>query len=86
MIAVIITWIVFGFYIFKEYEDSSGTYNYRCEPVFAYLNPVWLYRNYRVNYFGAFLLTLVFNLINPLVTVIYWPCVFIKWITTVGRK
>jgi hypothetical protein len=83
---ILAIWVIIGFAIILGYENSSINYDYRTDPICAYLNPVWLYENYNVNFFGAFLLMLLFNLICPVVTVIYWPCKFIKWITTVGRK
>lgn len=50
------------------------------------LHPVWLYRKFKVNYFGCGLLTLIFNLLCPVVSVVYWLWNFIYFICTVGRK
>ena len=47
------------------------------------LNPIDIYQCFKkVNYFGCFWLTLLFNLICPVVSVCYW---FYK-LCTVGRK
>ena len=49
---------------------------------FETLNPFYVYRNIRVNYFGLIWMTLALNLICPLATVGYW---FYK-LCTVGRR
>ena len=79
-------WCFIGFGIFRTYEDNSTKYSSYHDSPFAYLNPVWIYENYNVNFFGAFILMLLFNLTCPVVTIIYWFCKFIKFICTVGKK
>lgn len=54
---------------------------FRCD-CFQFVNPKWIYQNYKVNKFGAIFLSIVFNLICPIGTVIYW---FYK-LCTVGRR
>ena len=49
---------------------------------FEYLNPMWLYRNFKVNYLGCALLTVTYNLLCPLGAAYYW----LIYICTVGRK
>ena len=49
---------------------------------FEYLNPMWLYSNFRVNYFGCALLTVLHNLLCPLGAAYYW----LIYVCTVGRK
>jgi hypothetical protein len=46
------------------------------------LNPIHIYKDRRVNWFGCFWLTLMFNLLCPVLTFSYW---FYK-LCTVGRK
>ena len=46
------------------------------------LNPIWIYNHTKVNIFGCILLTVLFNVICPIVTFGYW---FYK-LCTVGRK
>lgn len=46
------------------------------------LNPVYIYKNHKVNWFGAFVVALLMNALCPIVSIIYW---FIK-LCTVGRK
>lgn len=46
------------------------------------LNPIYIYKARRVNWFGAFVVALIMNALCPIVSVIYW---FSK-LCTVGRK
>ena len=46
------------------------------------LNPVEVYRHFKVNWFGVIWVTVGFNLICPIVSLCYW---FYK-LCTVGRK
>lgn len=46
------------------------------------LNPIYIYEDHRVNWFGAFVVALIMNAICPVVSVVYW---FSK-LCTVGRK
>ena len=50
------------------------------------LHPSWLYRKFRINYFGCGLLTLIFNLLCPVVSIIHWICEFLYFVCTVGRE
>ena len=47
-----------------------------------YLNPIWIYRTFRVNYLGVLLLTIFHNVLCPLGAMFYWG---VK-ICTVGRE
>lgn len=51
-------------------------------PDFRFVNPIWVYHHYKVNYLGALLLSLMLNLICPFGSLWYW----IKLVCTVGRK
>ena len=72
-IVIFFVWNVVGFIIALLSMDSTG---------FEYVNPCWIYRHYHVNYFGAALLFIVFNLLCPIASFCYW---FYK-ICTVGRR
>ena len=48
---------------------------------FEFMNPVWLYERVSVNVFGAIFLSILFNLLCPIVAIIYW----IYKLCTVGR-
>ena len=75
LIFAIATWNLVGVFLFLH---NLGD--------FAYLNPIKIYLSFKVNYFGCFVLTILFNIACPIATIIYWICVFIHWICTVGRK
>ena len=47
-----------------------------------FVNPVWLYKRFRVNWFGAFFLALLFSLLTVPYAICYW---FYK-LCTVGRN
>lgn len=49
---------------------------------FSYVNPIKIYKTYRVNYFGAALICIIYNLLCPIGSIGYW---FYK-ICTIGRK
>lgn len=91
---IVVVWNVIGFGILLAYEEGSVVYcNKGSDRVLPYLNPIWLYKNYKVNIIGLLFLTLLFSLICPALSIIYWiavfikwAVVFIKWICTVGRK
>lgn len=48
---------------------------------FSFVNPVVIYNNIRVNWFGAWLLAVVCNICLPTVAIPYW----IYKVCTVGR-
>ena len=48
---------------------------------FDFLNPIWIYRDNRVNIFGAAVLCLSANIVCPIISICYW---FYK-LCTVGR-
>jgi hypothetical protein len=49
---------------------------------FEFVNPVFIYKNVRVNWFGAIALTVCYSLLCPIGTVCYW----LYKLCTVGRK
>ena len=48
----------------------------------SYVNPIKIYRIYRVNYLGATLICIIYNLLCPIGSIGYW---FYK-LCTFGRK
>ncbi len=70
-------------YILVEPDDNI------IEGISEIVNPVIIYRNYKVNWFGCLMLTLLGNAAYPLFAVIYWlyclGWLFCK-LCTVGRK
>ena len=84
---VLVIWNAAGFGILHCYEESSDVYICRSNGQFMpYFNPVWLWKNYKVNVIGCFFLTIIFNLACPLLSVVYWIIKLIGWICTAGRK
>ena len=49
---------------------------------FSYVNPIKIYKTYRVNYFGAAIICIIYNLLCPIGSIGYW---FYK-LCTFGRK
>ena len=49
------------------------------------LSPFWIYDEWNLNWFGATITCLLFNLLCPVASIIVWFCKFIKFIFTVGR-
>lgn len=47
-----------------------------------FVNPIWIYKHYKVNYFGCLMMTILYNLVCPMISFCYW---FYK-LCTVGRK
>lgn len=75
LIFAIAAWNLVGVYLFLR---NLGD--------FAYLNPIKIYKSFKVNYFGCFILTILFNVACPIATIIYWIYIFVYWVCTVGRK
>lgn len=48
----------------------------------SYVNPIKIYKTYRVNYFGAALICIIYNLLCPIGSIGYW----LYKICTFGRK
>lgn len=49
------------------------------------LSPIWIYDEWELNYFGTALICLIFNLLCPAFSIIWWFYKFIKFICTAGR-
>ena len=49
---------------------------------FSFVNPMVIYKNIKVNWFGAWALTILANVLLPLVAIPYW----IYKLCTVGRQ
>lgn len=73
---LLVIWNFVGFFIL----GMSSQIGYMLEV--DRLNPVYIYKNFKVNWFGALFVALIMNALCPIVSIIYW---FIK-LCTVGRK
>ena len=49
---------------------------------FSFVNPIKIYKTYKVNYFGAAIICIIYNLLCPIGSIGYW---FYK-LCTFGRK
>ena len=49
---------------------------------FAFVNPFYLYKTIKVNWFGAFLMGSIFSILLPMISIPYW----IYKLCTVGRR
>lgn len=77
--AVLFAWHICGIIIYAIISAmTTKNNNFRL----ISLNPIWIYKNFKVNYFGCFCLSLLFNILCPIVTIFYW---FYK-LCTIGRK
>ena len=81
IILIFCLWNVIGIVVaalFMEEVHTSG-YTY-----FNYnrLNPIYIYRNTRCNIFGTICLTILANLLCPVLSICYW----VYKLCTVGRK
>lgn len=51
-----------------------------------FVNPLHIYKHNRVNWFGAFIVTLWYSLLCPVGALCYWVYKIIYTLCTVGRK
>ncbi len=77
IILIIVLYNVFGLVAFLPIA-SMFTRAYG----FEFINPIWLYKHTSVNVFGAIFLSIVFNLMCPIIAIIYW----LYKLCTVGRE
>ena len=73
LVFTVVIWSVVGLTVSMTAIDSEGL---------EYVNSVWIYKRYRVNYFGAAVLCILYNLICPIGSICYW----IYKLCTVGRR
>ena len=73
LVFTVVIWSVVGVTVSMTAINSEGL---------EYVNPVWIYKRYRVNYFGAAVLCILYNLICPIGSICYW----IYKLCTVGRR
>jgi hypothetical protein len=74
---IFIMWNYIGFCILFIIPYTRNVH--RVEEIF---NPKEIYNNTEVNWFGCIMLTILFNLLCPAMTIGYW----LRWLCTVGRK
>ena len=78
LVMIFTAWSALGFLVYvtllKDTKVDIDTLDW--------LSPIWIYRNYNVNWFGTICLMVFFNLLCPLMSIGFW---FYK-LCTVGRK
>ena len=79
MLTILISWNVVGFFILILIGISSKTIG-SC-PNSDFFSPLWIYKNIKVNWFGAVVLALLLNILCPVWSISCW---FYK-LCTVGR-
>lgn len=74
---IMLCWNVSGLFAFAITQKITNTI--LIEDMIA---PWGVYKHMDVNWFGAIVLTLVFNLLCPIISIGWW----FYWLCTVGRK
>ena len=80
IVLLAVPWSLFGILILILIADCNKTLK-NCENS-DFFNPLWIYNNYNVNWFGAVMLCLLFNILCPIWAIGFW---FYK-LCTVGRR
>ena len=83
LIGIFFAWNLFGFIIYAGIQANATMFTYYDAEL---LNPYDIYELWKVNYFGCTLLTIVFNLLCPIWSILYWFSRFLQFICTVGRR
>lgn len=76
--AFVVIWVVFNIAMFYLFIKTYAFNGYG----FAWLNPLFIYKQIDVNWFGALLLTLVANVIFVPYAILYW----LYKLCTIGKK
>lgn len=79
IIAILFIWNIVGLLI-------VGGLSHDCSNLGEYLSPVDIYHNTNLNIFGCIILTILRNILCPVMSIIYWIGKFFYWLMTVGRK
>ena len=83
IIWALLFWNLLGFCVYSGISIEANRYTHR---EYYFLNPIDIYDKWNVNYFGCVLLTIIFNLMCPIMTIGYWFFKFMKFVCTVGRR
>lgn len=86
MVKILVSWNSIGFFIWIVMQvilfDSDFTGAVGMSKGFEFVNPFFVYKHNKVNWFGALVLALFYSMLCPIGTLCYW---FYK-ICTIGRK
>ena len=77
LIGILVIWNIVGFFVTLIWSTLVDEY------IWSLCNPVNSYDcYYKVNWFGAAIISLIYTAFCPVLAIIYWFCV----LCTVGRK
>ena len=82
IIAILSAWNLIGFVVYAGLQLSATAHI----DDYQLLDPREIYNLWDVNYFGCAMLTIIFNLLCPAWSMVYWFSKFMKFICTVGRR
>lgn len=88
IIIAIVIWVILSVFIeFALMDKITGVEQFPCS------DPDDFYENTKMNRFGCWFCFILIRILVPLntlalliVAIVYYPCIFIKWLFTVGRK
>lgn len=80
--AILFAWNILGYVVYTGIQLNATLFT----DDYALLNPREIYCLWDVNYFGCALLAIVFNLLCPAWTILYWFSKFMHFVCTVGRR
>lgn len=75
-------WHIVGFVMWLALGGCFNVQAIKCAFGIEFVNPLVIYKQTKVNWFGAFFLATLYGMMCPICTAIYW---FYK-LCTVGRK
>lgn len=81
MIKILILWSFLGFFILFGMKIAATGMVGKSDGL-EFINPLFVYKHNKVNWFGALVIALFYSILCPIGTFCYW---FYK-ICTVGRK
>jgi hypothetical protein len=86
MIAVLIMWsmvgIILWFFMILIAQENSLTGAVGMSEGFEFVNPLFVYKHNKVNWFGALIIALFYSALCPIGAICYW----LYKICTIGRK
>lgn len=78
---IIVIWNVIGIFILAVMQDVENNGAIGMAVGWEFVNPIHIYKCNHVNWFGAFVVAIIYNALCPIGAIIYW---FYK-LCTVGR-
>ena len=82
IVGILVTWNIIGA-VFMVILTANLSFPDYVENI---LSPIWIYDQWRLNYFGVALVCILLNLLCPIWTICVWTVKSLKFICTVGRR